>query len=271
MNDWTATFMKKHNLTLSEKKTYITGRHQDGSPLTDTIKWPLTNKSINLRPPEGDHKKGAIKYLGIKLNLDCNWTDQINSMNSTIMGIVSAIRHGRITTLQTGLLLKEALSAKLEIGLRHAEIPEQTTKNWDKWIAGAILKQTNLQTSQISSESITFITGCLPLTLQHTLDKTIQFLESITKHSELQEAYKQEANKILDQEKLDRPNYHYMTPHLNILEDIGITIKRNGNQNTQKNKVYKGYGSETNITHKGKTIPVRNTTRLWGSNYICPP
>ena len=82
------TFLSKHGLNVNEIKTKVTGRHDDGTPLTDRIVWPTTFKAFKTVPPSE-----PIRYLGAHITLDLDWTTQIGKMNSKIMHVVSCLKH----------------------------------------------------------------------------------------------------------------------------------------------------------------------------------
>ena len=119
MNDYTAQFMKTHNLTLSHTKSNLVGQDMMGTALTTTITWSTTNKPLHLVQPDT-----PIRYLGAHLTLNDTWTTQEHKLNGTIMHLVSCIKHRRLTLLQIGLLLREVTLAKLDTGFRHAIIPD---------------------------------------------------------------------------------------------------------------------------------------------------
>jgi hypothetical protein len=52
----------------------------------------------------------SIRYLGLYINLDLDWTDQIRHTTGTVMVTVSILRCHRITPLQDFLLLEEVIA-----------------------------------------------------------------------------------------------------------------------------------------------------------------
>ena len=64
MNDYTAKFMREHNLTLSHTKTHLVGTDCDGVALDHTIAWPTTGEALKLVTPST-----PIRYLGAHITL----------------------------------------------------------------------------------------------------------------------------------------------------------------------------------------------------------
>ena len=184
MNQWTHKFFKTHCLGLNMKKSVVMGRHKDGTPLRTGMIWPETMTNMALAAP-GE----AVRYLGLYMNMDGTWDTQVGKMNALIMTVVTAIRHGRLTVLQAGILIREVIAAKLEIGLRHANIPKNTIQEWDKWLSGAM--NTSLGRGSIRTHSSMVMSSLSTLTLENAslVAATVQLLESITKRYELRTHY----------------------------------------------------------------------------------
>jgi hypothetical protein len=101
MNATVHSFFQKHGLIISEKKTKITGRHADGSPLTESVVWPGSNKPFEVVPPDK-----PIKHLGCLITVDLEWSAQINKMNACVLTTISHLKSGRLTTFQAAILSK---------------------------------------------------------------------------------------------------------------------------------------------------------------------
>jgi hypothetical protein len=138
LHEATVDFFRAHNLGLSAAKSYVMGRCKDGSPLEATLLWPNPEDPRSPLKLKLVDSSTSIRCLGLYINLDLDWTDQIKHMTGTVMATVASLRYHRITPLQGFLLLKEVIAQKLELGFCQAYIPELQLKDWDKWLASAL-------------------------------------------------------------------------------------------------------------------------------------
>ena len=76
-----------------------------------------------------------IKHLGALITVDLDWSAQINKMNACIMANISHLKNGRLSTLQASVLTKYVTGPKMEIGMRHADIPRNRLEKWDIMLA----------------------------------------------------------------------------------------------------------------------------------------
>ena len=193
LNKITHDFFSKHGLNVNEIKTKVTGRHEDGTPLTDKIMWPATSKAFKTVPPNE-----AIRYLGAHITFDLDWATQIGKMNAKIMQVVSCLKHGNLSILQASLLTKFVTGPVLEIGLRHADIPQEKIENWDSWLASAIAKRAGLGHANLHYSSVLAVCNIPPITTLHTIAKTMHILSTLIKPSELQAQYQEVLTPIIN-------------------------------------------------------------------------
>ena len=198
LNEITHKFFTEHGLNVNEIKTKVTGRHSDGTPLTERITWPTTSKAFKTVPPNE-----PIRYLGAHITLDLDWTAQIGKMNKNIMHVVSCLNHGSLSLIQASLLAKFVTGPKLEIGLRHADIPPEKTANWDKWLASAIAKRAGLKHANLHYSSVLTICNIPSIQTLHTTAKTMHIFSSLVKPSELRTQYQEVLTPIINASNLD--------------------------------------------------------------------
>ena len=109
LDQCTQRFFAKHGFLISTKASasVMMGRHADGSDLRpdECIHWAGQANPLNLH----SHSLSA-RHLGLLLNMDLCWDDQIKKMNGMVLGIASAIATGRVTLLQASALLKTTLT-----------------------------------------------------------------------------------------------------------------------------------------------------------------
>ena len=283
MNDWTAAFMKFHQLTLSEKKTYYMGLDKTGNPVENEMVWPGTGKLITLKSPSQ-----TIRYLGIHLSIDGNWSDQIGKSNAQIMNILACMRNRKLTLLQAGLLIKEVLGPKMEISFRHAEIPSKTLENWDKWLARAINGRADLQAASIHVSAVATIMDAPTFSDQYIIAKTMQTMEDLTKDTVMKTYFQLQADSVrsVTEEVENNIDADEMQRKLQLLDKYRFHIERNeGYRDLDPNFIAKQYktkeGMSDTIIRNAKDIlspyktimcddhpvPIRNTMTLWGINF----
>ena len=83
-NEVVFPFSQKHGLLINEIKTKVTGRHADGTALTDTMSWPGSGRSFVTIDP-----KETVRYLGAHISLDLDWSISTDQENG-----VPSVRHG---------------------------------------------------------------------------------------------------------------------------------------------------------------------------------
>ena len=159
-----SNFFTKHGFKLNLTKTYLVGRHADGSALSTPLYWPGATAPIIPHGPDFN-----VRYLGLELSMDLDWTRQLATMTGAVMGLVSHIRHKRITLLQTALMIRYVMGKKLEIGFRHAHIPKQRLQQWDKWLKDAVATRTDLPLPKLHKSSILPILKTLDLERAYVL------------------------------------------------------------------------------------------------------
>jgi len=144
----------------------------------------------------------SIRYLGCRINADLTWGKQIGHMNSCVMQLVSHLQDNRVTLLQGCMILKEVLGPQLEIGFRHAYVPEKRVKKWDKWITRAILRRADMRNAKIHQSAIATIIKGVTLEDKNIIDKTIQITENILKRSSMKTYYRHELKVAEDEMEL---------------------------------------------------------------------
>ena len=179
MNNHIATFFRKHSLNLNQGKTYFIGRTREGKTTTTPLLWPGAPEAIKPR----DHGF-SFRYLGLQINMNLDWGNQIGKMNGKIMGLVSHLKHRRITLAQGIILIRYALSKQLEIGFRHADIPLSTLRDWDKWIKNAITNRADIPLQGLHQSAIRTTICTLLFEYEYILDKTIQLMETLPKRGD---------------------------------------------------------------------------------------
>jgi hypothetical protein len=146
-HSWTHEFMDFHGMDINTSKTLFVGKHADGSPATDdsiTIWWDRIKKSNNhnLDPPMTQitiiSPEISVRYLGIYANMDMDWNTQISKMDIIILSTTRKLQPYTVTLNQANMVIKQVTAPRLDIGLRHAQIPNHKLRQWDTIITRAI-------------------------------------------------------------------------------------------------------------------------------------
>ena len=149
MNKTVHSFFEAHGLIINETKTKVTGRHANGDPLTEALIWPGSNKPFEIVPPGK-----PIKHLGSLISIDLDWAPQINRMNACVMATIAHLKSGRLSTLQASVLTKYVTGPKMEIGMRHADIPHDRLEKWDTWLAAALANRAGMASASLHRTGI---------------------------------------------------------------------------------------------------------------------
>ena len=261
LNHCVADFFREHGFQLNATKTYFLGREGDGSCTKRKLHWPGTTTPF--LPRDLDY---PVRYLGLWLNLNLTWRTQIAKMTASIMGLVSHVKHRRITLLQAALMIRYVIGKKLEIGFRHATISREQLRDWDRWLKDAITARAEVPLPRLHSSSVMPILKTLDLERTYILDKTIGILDNLIKTTDLRPHFQSTfAAATSGGEEADKS----LGAALASLKAHGITITRN-DEWTNIEKVAKSTQADTTLRFEGKEVPVRLDTSqytLWGAAF----
>jgi len=156
-HEWIRNFLSAHGGSLNAKKTIYLINNAFGN---NDKRW--------LHNVEGDipiypSNDTTIRYLGLKVNLNLNWEEQIKSMNQSINYFCYKLKNSRISTLKAIEVVKTVLITKLDIGLTHATITEKQLKKWNRKIIKTLFEMDGWSyglTHNLSEVAFTEITKC---------------------------------------------------------------------------------------------------------------
>jgi exonuclease III len=263
LNHCVAEFFAEHGFQLSATKTYLLGREADGSRCAKPLYWPGQMDPIN--PKEMDY---AIRYLGIWISLNLSWTTQIAKMTASIMGLVSHIKHRRITLLQAAIIIRYVVGKKMEIGFRHATIKKGQLQTWDRWLKDAVATRAEVPLPKLHSCSVMPILKTLDLERTYVLDKAMGILENLIKESDTtmqtyyQNCFERAKTKGKDSDKA-------LIEDMDRLRQHGIHLEKNERWRAEERILRSNHAQDT-IIIKGTKTPVRMTDSdytLWGSSH----
>ena len=276
-------FFNKHSLKINTTKTKLTGRHQNGTPLTEEIFWPDSITPFKTVPPNE-----SVRYLGIDISMDLDWTDQVNYMQGLIMNTIYHLKNKRLSFYQGISLTKYVTGPKMELGMKHANVPRDKLKAWDKWIANALAKRAGV--SQAPSTSIYRMNKMTKLEDLYDMTKLTYALDLITTNSELKQHYENILKgpikditremkdrtttltlKDLTKIKLKHNTWRSMTESFISAATKGLWLEKNHksckDQEATPEKNAEGTGDKKHQTFQRIKVPIRDTHTLWGSDY----
>jgi len=198
-------------------------------------------------------------------------------MNRTIMGMISHLRYGRITLLQGAILLRYVIGKKMEIGFRHAIIPDQTLSDWNKYIKDALTRSTHLHLPQLHTSAIMSCMAVLTFDRTYSLDKFMHVMESLNTDTEIQHYYQQLYQTTYDNLGApDTTNTSDLTQAIHTIHKQNIHVIQNKSFSRTETASSSDHAtSSTTLNFKGYPIPVDTNLseiqHLWGAHYTSDP
>ena len=284
-NEVVFPFFQKHGLLINEIKTKVTGRHADGTALTDTMSWPGSGRSfITIDPKE------TVRYLGAHISLDLDWSVQIKKMESQVYATAAHLDSGRFTLLQGLSITKYVTGPKMEIGMRHAIIPREKLQTWDKVISRALARSSGVTNGGLHISGTSIALKLVPLEDLYDTIKLSHTTEMLTRETELRLHYRKTLSRPLSQlsetikslqPKLPTmmqlsdiyPGDHSWPSLIRTLKEIatkGLWIATNTLSRSLEKPPTRGSKSDDSTktpVFKGIPIPTRDTHDLWGANF----
>jgi ribonuclease HI len=272
MNEWTCKFFIRHNFNISLDKTVTTGRHIDGSELSaaDNILWPQTQVPIIVKKHDQ-----AIRHLGLFLNMNLTWQEQLGAMNGMVQNVATAIRTGRLTLLQGAIITRDSLPQQLEIGLRHAQIPATQLRQWDTAITRAFSLNAGVVHGSLYKGSISAILRTHTIEDHYTIAKATQIMSTLTRNTEALDYHRDRFSDTTSGSD-DKDADPDLATDLALLRSKGIDITRNTEACMTPTAPTDSMSSST-LIFSGDMIPVALDTEhdlartLWGRDYISDP
>ena len=286
-------FFVKHGLTINAIKTKVTGRlpGTEGEAFTGTVWWPGSETPFETVPPDM-----AVKYLGAYVSLDLDWKTQVNKMQGYLYGLLSHIDSGRLTTLQGVAVAKYVTGPRMDIGMRHADIPRQKLRQWDARLSSSLARRAGYASASLHMSSVTTVCTLTPMEDQHMLVKIAHVMEMITRKGQLRDHHRVIALPILGAistavrapeiegklpslgqlPKAPSANVRYAWPEVVVplLEAAtrGLWVERNAASDVHRGEaievardVVDDFGGK--LKFKGVAIPTRSSHLLWGEHF----
>jgi hypothetical protein len=101
----------------------------------------------------------TIRYLGMWINLNLAWKDQINRMTRTVFTMCATIKRGKFTLPMSAFAITQFLLPRLRTGLRSASISPTTLRSWDTQIRQAVCHADGIRTQHIKADCFYLASG----------------------------------------------------------------------------------------------------------------
>ena len=172
IHKWVLEFMRFHNMHINATKSHFTckeGEMKAGTELKKLLGSKLGDL-IHVQSPDTD-----FRHLGTQINFELSWRAQRKQMQSTINQFRAQCRRNKLNALTCATAVREYLIPKLELGLKHADLPEKVLDKWNAEIRFCVLHTTTIRAPTKISKAGFHIIANIPNLVQ--LRKTIRAAE----------------------------------------------------------------------------------------------
>lgn len=146
-HEWVLAFFYAHGGEInSNKTTFIIS-----DAVADDARWlrTLSGESISPKPPTT-----FFRYLGIFLNVDLNWTQQIFAMKAYVTEWLGITQRSGISAVKVFETFRTILLPRLDLGLTFACIPDNFLTSWSRKILGVIFAADGWPENRVTKLSI---------------------------------------------------------------------------------------------------------------------
>jgi ribonuclease HI len=155
LNHWVESWMKFNRMSLNGNKTELIGRMANGTDLVNVAGPSEIRVSQHLVVPKRCDE--SIRYLGILINVNLKWNDQIKSIGSLLGQYCNLAEKHKLGIDQSVLLFNVFLLPKVEYKIRYAYANTETLAKWDKIIAASISRLSGLP-RKLKPEAVAVVT-----------------------------------------------------------------------------------------------------------------
>ena len=201
-------------------------------------------------------------------------------MRATIMHTVTSLDSRRLTLLQGRQLIKYVVGSKLEIGMRHADIPPDEVDRWDQWISRALIRRADLTAGRIHHSATSTICDYASMTSRYHTARAMQTMEALTKPSELKRHYSEVLTPVIElvNQHANTRTLHTLRPNLTTNPGLMTCLASMASHGARiVPNLYSRYDTEEKVTKTAKpdnmctfggvSIPTRDTYDLWGPDH----
>jgi len=175
-HEWIRIFL--HGGALNSKKTIYIINNAFG---LDDKRWLHNTEGDAPIYPTNDTT--TFRYLGLNLNMNLNWDDEIKRINQSVQVFCSKLLNSRVSTLKGIELLKTIFLSKIDISLTHATIPEKMLKKWNRKIIRTLFQLdgwSSTLTNKLSGHCFIELTKCNLLIERYNNNHLKEFIIILT-------------------------------------------------------------------------------------------
>ena len=171
IHEWICEFMKFHNMRINADKSHFTCDETKARKKPKELKGSTASEAVHVLSPAQDWR-----HLGVQVSFDLSWKAQQQRMQSVINIFRAQCGKNKLNTLIRSTAAWEYLMPKLELGLKHAAIPQKVMEKWNAEIRYSILQTTTVRGAQTLSKAAFNVITNIP---------NIQLLQKLVRTAEL--------------------------------------------------------------------------------------
>jgi exonuclease III len=137
MHAWVREFFGAHRAALNCDKSHLLCSDGAERPVLASV------DGLTVIKPEGETH--TIRYLGVWLNLQLDWSVHIARMDRLVWSVASSIRRGKFDLVMSKTAINQFLLPGLRIGLLVTDVPEAAVVCWDAKIRSAVLRAADIE------------------------------------------------------------------------------------------------------------------------------
>jgi ribonuclease HI len=175
VHNWIKVFFEYHCMDFNTDKSFFTCaeniRVDQETGKEKSLPGMRADEEIKFQDPSN-----SWRHLGILLNLQLDWKDQITTMNNTLTQVKRVCKANQMPIMEKIAIIREYLIPRFDLGVTHAIIDEKQLQSWDSQIRTLILDKSSIRGKKSISKSAFHLITNIP---------SMKGLEQVRKCNEL--------------------------------------------------------------------------------------
>jgi hypothetical protein len=275
MMDWVNEFCIVNRISMDEKKSLLFGIDKKGRDVRKTIqivqqgrvdgpqethrvieRHGATHTLVTVHPIEAD--ADIIKYLGIYMNPELDWTKQLAVMNRTVGHHVHLAKANGLTAEMTVFLFNNYLKAKLSYRMKVTKVPEATLRTWGQKLTKTVADKIH-QRVRVKNDALELIMGLELPSIYYKTQNAVMASRALNDNTQMGATTRAR----LQEEQGRGENAAHRWSE--ITEELGFPIQRNDKYGQQLPRKLNEWTQRRTITLDGEDwrLP-QDHTGTWG-------